>query len=75
MNLGKDNAAVLLSGAYSSCLAIDWISGSLYYTSKKDKIIYACSLPSALYCSIVIELSYEDPSDIVLHPMKGFAYL
>ena len=71
MDLSNNKPAPLVYKAYSSFIAIDWISNNLYYTSSNDSIIYVCDLPNALNCAIVLKLDQSKLRDIVLHPMKG----
>ncbi|GAB1865448.1 Putative vitellogenin receptor [Camponotus japonicus] len=69
---GKQEAIVTQGLGLISGIAVDWITGNIYFTDKENKHIGICNA-NGTYCTILMsELS--NPEGIVLLPIKGIMF-
>ncbi|XP_050452085.1 vitellogenin receptor isoform X1 [Cataglyphis hispanica] len=65
--------AIVTQGLYTlSGLAVDWITGNVYFTDEDNKYIGVCD-SNGTYCTILINNQFK-PNGIALLPTKGIMF-
>ncbi|KAF5291298.1 hypothetical protein FQA39_LY03449 [Lamprigera yunnana] len=54
-------------------LAVDWITGNIYFTDAEIKHIGVCS-NDGMYCTVLVSEGVQNPRSVVLYPQKGLMY-
>ncbi|KAK5648323.1 hypothetical protein RI129_003215 [Pyrocoelia pectoralis] len=54
-------------------LAVDWITGNIYFTDAELKHIGVCT-NDGMYCTVLVNRDIQNPRSIVLYPQKGIMY-
>lgn len=54
-------------------IAVDWITGNIYFTDSSYKRIGVCD-GNGTYCTVVIKENIEKPRAIVLSPKSGLHF-
>ncbi|KAK4884699.1 hypothetical protein RN001_000970 [Aquatica leii] len=54
-------------------LAVDFITGNIYFTDAEMKHIGVCT-NDGMYCTILVNKDVQNPRSIVLYPQKGLMY-
>ncbi|KAF5274097.1 hypothetical protein FQR65_LT04495 [Abscondita terminalis] len=54
-------------------LAVDWITGNIYFTDAEIKHVGVCT-NDGMYCTALVNRNVQNPRSIVLYPQKGLMY-
>lgn len=52
-------------------LAIDWITGNIYFTDTEIQHIGVCT-NDGMYCTVLVKKAVDKPRSIVLNPLDGY---
>ncbi|XP_067215016.1 vitellogenin receptor-like isoform X2 [Linepithema humile] len=70
----REKHETIIAGLHKvTSLAVDWITGNIYFTDSGYFRIGACN-DKGTYCTVVIDTHNREPRSLVLLPTKGLMY-